>query len=353
MNKSLITLTLLSVLALTGCQEQVPDHQSDLLTVSTYQVGAPVTTQYRVFKGQVVAAEQTPIAFRTTGEILQVLVRAGDRVKQGQLLAKLDDSKQKQALEDAKAKHALALKQHERGKELFERAMISQAELDELTANRQLANAQYQMAKNQMEYTRLVAPFSGTVTDVFKERYERPEIGEPILNLYQDDKVYVQIELSDNVLAKVDPDRQSATYQPKARFSGVEGEFPVRYLEYTSEPDPLSRSYAMWLAMDQISPPILPGTSASVEVDMQAAGITSVDGYQLPMTSLDAGRESGEFFVWKLNQGQVTRVAVKISQINGQGAIISSGITSGDVVVNSNLRKLREGKTVKMVESNQ
>ncbi|NMU82045.1 biotin/lipoyl-binding protein, partial [Vibrio parahaemolyticus] len=90
--------------------------------------------QYRVFKGQVVAAEQTPIAFRTSGEILQVLVRAGDRVKQGQLLVKLDDSKQKQVLEDTKAKHALALKQHERGKELFERAMISQAELDELMA---------------------------------------------------------------------------------------------------------------------------------------------------------------------------------------------------------------------------
>nr|WP_158118380.1 efflux RND transporter periplasmic adaptor subunit [Vibrio cidicii] len=353
MKKSLVTLTLLSVLGLAGCQEQVSDQQSDLLTVSTYQVGTPVKTQYRVFKGQVVAAEQTPIAFRTSGEILQVLVRAGDRVKQGQLLVKLDDSKQKQVLEDTKAKHALALKQHERGKELFERAMISQAELDELMANRQLANAEYQLAKNQMEYTRLLAPFTGTVTDVFKERYERPELGEPILSLYQDDKVYVQIELSDNVLAKVNPDRQLVTYQPKARFSGVEGEFSVHYLEYTSEPDPQSRSYTMWLAMDQISPPILPGTSASIGVDMQAAGITSVDGYQLPMTSLDAGRESGEFFVWKLYQGQVTRVAVKVSQINGQGAIISSGITSGDVVVNSNLRKLREGKTVKMVESNQ
>jgi hypothetical protein len=102
--------------------------------------------------------------------------------------------------------------------------------------------------------------------------------------------------------------------------------------------------------MPQPEQEILPGTSVSVSVDMVAAGITSIDGYNIPMTALQAGSHDGEFFVWKLNGDAVTKVAVTINQVNGEGAIVSSGVAQGDVLVNSSLRKLREGKHVDVVE---
>lgn len=54
-----------------------------------------------------------------------------------------------------------------------------------------------------------------------------------------------------------------------------------------------------------------------------------------------------------MKDGNVTKVPVAVSQVNGQGAIVSSGVSSGDVLVNSNLRKLREGKHVEVVEKGQ
>ncbi|MGI9827583.1 efflux RND transporter periplasmic adaptor subunit [Vibrio vulnificus] len=355
MKRPLLLLSAITLAVLAGCDSQPQSFDEPPLYVSTVSVDAPVKSQYRTFKGQVVPAEQTPIAFRRAGEIQHVLVNAGDLVKQGQMIAKLDDSKEKQAMNDAQAQYNLAIRQLKRGNELYAKRMISNAELDALTASKELAEANFYNATNQLNYTRLFAPFTGKIAEVYKERFERIAIGEPIVSLYQNDKVYVRIELSDNVLALVNPNTQSMDYQPQATFSGVQKTFALNYLEHTSEPNAQTQTYQMYLSMPQPlqQSEILPGTSVSVLVDMAAAGISAIDGYTIPMTALQAGSREGEFFVWKLNGDAVTKVAVAIEQIHGDGAIVSSGVAQGDVLVNSNLRKLREGKHVDVVEKEQ
>ncbi|ELP9497624.1 efflux RND transporter periplasmic adaptor subunit [Vibrio alginolyticus] len=353
MKRSLFTISAIALAVLTGCKNENQAIVEQPLFVSTISVDAPVQSQHRAFKGIVVPAEQTPMAFRRAGEVQHVLVKAGDVVKQGQMIAKLDDSKEKQAVNDAEAQYTLAIRQLKRGEDLHARQMISKAELDELTANKELAEATFYNATNQLNYTRLFAPFAGKVSDVFKERFERVAIGEPVLNLYQNDLVYVRIELSDNVLAMVDPNSDSMSYKPRATFSGIDGRFALDYLEHTSEPNAETQTYEMYLTMPQPKTEILPGTSVSVLVDMVKAGITSIDGYSVPVTALQAGSEGNEFFVWKKEGGIVTRVPVMISQVNGNGAIVSSGVSQGDILINSNLRKLREGKHVDVVENNQ
>ena len=353
MKRSLFTISAIALAVLTGCKNENQAIVEQPLFVSTISVDAPVQSQHRAFKGIVVPAEQTPMAFRRAGEVQHVLVKAGDVVKQGQMIEKLDDSKEKQAVNDAEAQYTLAIRQLKRGEDLHARQMISKAELDELTANKELAEATFYNATNQLNYTRLFAPFAGKVSDVFKERFERVAIGEPVLNLYQNDLVYVRIELSDNVLAMVDPNSDSMSYKPRATFSGIDGRFALDYLEHTSEPNAETQTYEMYLTMPQPKTEILPGTSVSVLVDMVKAGITSIDGYSVPVTALQAGSEGNEFFVWKKEGDIVTRVPVMISQVNGNGAIVSSGVSQGDILINSNLRKLREGKHVDVVENNQ
>ncbi|CAE6938088.1 efflux RND transporter periplasmic adaptor subunit [Vibrio sp. B1FLJ16] len=353
MKRSLFTISAISLALLTGCQGDNQEATDHPLYVSTVSVDSPVKSQFRAFKGLVVPAEQTPIAFRRAGEIQHVLVKSGDVVKQGQMLAKLDDSKEKQAVNDAEAQYNLAIRQLKRGEELHERQMISKAELDELTANKELAEANFHSATNQLNYTRLFAPFSGKVSDVFKERFERVAAGESVLELYQNNLVYVRIELSDNVLAQVNPNSENMSYKPRATFSGVTNSYSLDYLEHTSEPNAETQTYELYLTMPQPEKEILPGTSVSVMVDMVEAGISSIDGYKIPVTALQAGSESHAFSVWKVNGDVVTEVSVNISQVNGEGAIVSSGLNQGDVLANSNLRKLREGKHVEVVEKGQ
>ena len=333
-------------LLLIGCNEEQVKKTQPALYVSSFTVAEPQKNIDLVFKGKVVAAEETPIAFRRAGEVTRVLVKEGQQIKKGQLIATLDESKTKQDLADAKARYDLVKKQLARGKELKARSMVSAAELDELVANEKLLKAQYALAKNQQAYTQLVAPFSGTVGSLDKERFERVEIGEPVISLYQDDKVYVEVDLSDDAIFMAESVETALQYEPNVSFSGVSGEYPMFRLEHRIEPNEDKGSYQIWFAMDQIKPTILPGTTATLRIDANAAGLHTTNGFLLPLTTLESGKEQGEFFVWKVVNGTVERTAVVISQIQGQGALVISGVQEGDQLVNSNLRQMRNKKQV-------
>ncbi|ASI91630.1 efflux RND transporter periplasmic adaptor subunit [Vibrio mediterranei] len=345
MKKSILALGL-AALTLQGCYSDITVRERAPLQVETIEVQKPVEQQYREFRGQVVTAEQTNLAFRIQGEISHLLVKSGQSVKKGQVVAKLDDQKLQQQYRDAQAQFELATKQLRRGAELYSRDMISSSELDELTSNKQLAKAQYQNIQHQIQYTNLKAPFAGVVASVDKERFENVGAGETVVSIYQDDKVYVKISLSDYILASITPQAQKNAYQPRAYFSGVDQSYSMKYLEHSSEPDSQSRAYELWLQMPQPTEKILPGTSVAVNVDMVAAGLSSIQGYQLPMTVLEAGTKQGEFFVWKHAEGVVTKTPVHVDQINSFGVIVDTGVTQGDVLVSSNLRKLRDGEEV-------
>ena len=344
-----MSFAVLSMMVLAGCQEPPQQQITAPLAVSSLTVDQPVTSQYRTFKGQVEAAENTPLAFRVEGELRRVLVKSGQQVKKGDLLAELDADKFEQQRNDAQVQYQLATKQLKRGRELFERKMISKAELDELSANHKLAKVNFNSAERRLGYTRLVAPFNGVVADVPKESFEAVSPGEAVVNLYQDDLLYINIAVSDNVLAMLNPQQANPGYQPMARFGTEPETYPVNYLEHTSELEPQSQTYRMWFEMPQRDPAILPGTSVSLRVDMAEAGLSTLQGYQLPMTAIEAGREAGQFFVWKIDGNQVQKVEVGIGQLNNHGAIVSSGVSEGDHLVTSSLRKLREGMEVSLL----
>ncbi|WP_375748185.1 efflux RND transporter periplasmic adaptor subunit [Vibrio sp. HN007] len=343
----------LAVATLIGCGEEVIERERAPLTVSTFEVQKPLENQYRNFKGTVMPADLTPISFRIEGELESILVKTGQKVKKGELLAKLDDSKLKQQLADSQAQYELAVKQHSRGKDLIKRKMISQSELDELTANRRIAEVNFKVASNNLEYTRLTAPFDGFVSEVPKESFESVTPGETVLNVYRGDVVRVRISISDVVLAAINPDDETREYQIPTRYSGDERDFILKYYEHSSEPSEGSNAFEFWLEMPQVSPPILPGSTANLDVDMLEAGLAVVQGYEVPMTAIDAGEKPGEFFIWKYVDGVVHKQNVDVIKVHSSGAVISQGVKQGDQLVSSSLNKLRNEASVVVVGEEQ
>ncbi|MDA0128567.1 efflux RND transporter periplasmic adaptor subunit [Vibrio sp. MarTm2] len=347
MKFSKLAVLTLTVATLMGCKPEVEHRSKNGMTVETFNVQAPIATQHRSFNGQVVPAELTPLAFRLEGEIIGIMVQEGDHVEKGQVIAMLDDSKHRDNLSDAQARFELALKQFKRGEELHVSKMISKAELDQLQANYKLANAHLGLAQSRISYTRLKAPFSGVVSSVIKQKHEVIQPGESVATVYRSDDVYVKVSVSDSVLAMLRPQVGSRGYKPKATFSGHEGEYEMRYLEHTSELHPESQTYEFWLTMPQVEDEILPGTGAKIAVDLMEAGLQMSQAYQLPITAIEAGEQQREFYVWKLENNKVHRHQITVDQINGKGAVVLDGIKRGDVLVNSSLRKLREGMEIK------
>ncbi|GLO63217.1 membrane protein [Vibrio sp. MACH09] len=348
MKQAMSKLAILTVglVLLQGCKDQAVITDDAPLTVSTFAIEKPIENQFRNFKGQVMPADLTPLSFRIEGELQSIAVRAGQQVKKGQVLAQLDDDKLRQKLTDARVQYELALKQFRRGSDLLKRKMVSQSEYDELTANLRLAEVTFQTAKNNVNYTKLLAPFDGYISDVPKKSFESVSPGEMILSIFRGDVVRVRIAISDTVLSMINPDREVRNYEVKTTYSGDDNQYILSYYEHSSEPAEGSNAFEFWLEMPQVSPAILPGTSASLDVDLLEAGLGTLQGYQVPMTALDAGKNQGEFYVWKVTNNMVNKMPVEIVQINSQGAVVSKGIKVGDQVVNTHLRKLRDNAVV-------
>jgi RND family efflux transporter MFP subunit len=142
--------------------------------------------------GTVRAAQTSQVASQMMGNILEIRVREGDRVQAGQILATLDDSQPRAAVEQAaaavtaaqkevssaEANFALAEATFRRYQQLFDRKSVSPQEFDEIKARYQSAEARRDMARaalaqaeaalaqsrTSLGYSKIHAPFSGVVT---------------------------------------------------------------------------------------------------------------------------------------------------------------------------------------------
>ncbi|MBY5991860.1 efflux RND transporter periplasmic adaptor subunit [Ferrimonas balearica] len=346
-------LLVLALLLMSGCTPQQPPVEAPPMAVEVITVGNSETGQERTFNGQVVAADLTQLAFRIDGKLDQLNVRPGQSVSQGQLLATLVDRTQRQALTDAQAQFTLMDRQFQRASALLAQGSVSQAELDELSANRRLAQANLKAAQAQLRYTQLHAPFDGVIAEVPKERFETLSPGEPVATLYRSDRVDVQIAVPDLLLSQIDPQAQSIGYRPLAQFDGEPSRHTMGYLEHTLELDPQSRAFQLWLSMPSQARPLRPGQPVTVNVDLEAAGLSLPQGHRVPLTALEAAQQPGQFRVWKVSENRVTPVAVRVGAITQQGALVDSGLSIGDTLAVSGLARLSPEMTVNPVPATQ
>ncbi|MHA7834666.1 MAG: biotin/lipoyl-binding protein, partial [Algiphilus sp.] len=102
---------------------------------------APAFPDIRV-TGRLELRDEQRLAFRVPGIVEQVAVRAGDRIEQGQLLARLDTTEVDAAVEQAEAAADKALRDLERGRRLRAESVITQQQLDDLETAYEVARAQ-------------------------------------------------------------------------------------------------------------------------------------------------------------------------------------------------------------------
>jgi hypothetical protein len=95
------------------------------------------------------------------------------------------------------------------------------------------------------------------------------------------------------------------------------------------------------------------GLPATITIDLQEAGFSTETGLLVPLTALQAGGQENAFKVWRYENGLVTPVAVQVGRVTQDGALISSGLVAGDLVVNSGLSRLSVGQAVDIQQPNQ
>ncbi len=347
-------LTLATLLGLAGCSDNnAAVATSDVVRpAKIFQVTDSALTTMRNFPAEVEANEDSKLAFRVGGQVSEFLIRPGNEVEKGQLLARLDPRDFKLTLDDRQARYELAKSQFERSEAMLERQLISQSSFDQAKSELQVALASLNVAKAELEYTYLRAPFAGSVAKVLVEKHENIQAKQTILVLQTRDQVDVSIQMPENIISRI---KKDTGYQPTVTFDSYPDQpFPVTMKEWDTQPDSSTLTYKVVFSLpnpDSVN--VLPGMGANVRIDLSKVTDISDTTLMLPLGAVFAAEDKplsdGVSYVWKVDPQsmEVHRAEVAIGEIKEQGIEIFSGIQAGDQVVAVGVHALHEGQKVR------
>lgn len=320
--------------------------------VKLFQVTDQHAASLRQFPAVVEPTKWANLTFRVSGKLIELSGRPSNNVQRGELLARLDDTDFILRLDQASARFELAQAQFDRAKMLIEQKLVSQAQFDETKAQLQVAKADYSAAKTALSYTRLEAPFAGTVSRLLVENHENVAAQQPIMELQVRDHVDVVIQVPEDVISKV---RSESDYQPEVVFDSHPAyRYRAKLREWDSRADLSTNSYKVVFSMktpEEFN--VLSGMTANVIVDMSQISRVSNLALYVPATAIfmpdveDLASQKSYVWLYDKQQGIVTQQLVTIGELTNAGVAITSGIKVGDTIVSAGVQQLTEGQQVR------
>ncbi len=347
-----------AMLLLTACSDEPAPATETPRPVKLFTVADPSATQIREFPGRLKSPEEAQLSFRIGGELKRLLVREGQTVNAGELIAELDNTDHELRLKDRQATYELSRSQLERIKQLVDRQMVSRAEYEERQAQFNQAEAALNLARQDLTYTRLTAPFAGVVARSHVERFQVVQPNQAIITLFSGESMDVVFQLPENLVSSLRTTTAPETYKPKVRMENLPGiELDAVYKEHASQADPQTLTYQVTLS---IQPPpgvvMLPGMSATVLVDFARLRTDDTLPLTVPVEAVFSPDTSGadRRQVWVIAEGEngltVTARDVKVGQLTRNGIDIIEGLAPGEVIVAAGGAELAEGNRVRAWE---
>ena len=339
----------LSLLAACDSGKPVVDEEPLLRPVKTVVVEAAASGPYREFTAVVDASQKVDLAFKVSGSINQLPIKAGDNVTEGQLLAKLDDTDFKVQLSEAQSSYDKASSDFKRATDLIKTNSISQADFDQLKAQFNSAAAQLENAENRLEYTELRATYDGIIAQRYVENFQEINALSPIVALHDIDNINFKVDVPESVLINVKPD--SAPPEVKASFASIPDQtFDLTFKEISTQADDVTKTYQVVFTMPTPQThTILPGMSARVRV-YKAETTEATAEYFVPTQSVLKDSKGNYIYTVTANgdgTGTVHRQEVTIGDITAWGIEVYTGVENGQHVITAGMSKVSDGLKVK------
>lgn len=354
--KSLITLfSTLLIINLTACSSDNNETKGKTIRpAKIIVIGNPLTGAQRTYPGEVEAGDRSEQAFRVGGELVKLPAKAGLKVKQGQLLAQLDPSDFQLRVDEQQARFDLVKVQYERTDKLVKQQLIPRSDFDKAKSNLLTAKADLRLARANLSYTQLHAPFDGVISRVNVKNHENLQQNEIVLIIQTTDNIDITFNLSENIISKLKRGSKKIAH-PKVIFDSYPDKtYETNVKEFDSESDPQTRSYKVTLTMPAPEEFIaLPGMSVSVHLDFSQLVETNSTMITIPVEAVfspeDKKLKTRTHMVWQVNPDtmQAHGTEVNIGQINSQGIEIVSGLQSGDQIITAGVNFIKEGQTIK------
>ena len=370
-----LPVLLFLLLFLMSCEEKSIETVKKIRPIKYAKIERSTGVETHTFSGVAKAQNETNLSFKVGGTLGAVMVKLGDRVKKGQLIATIDPadyniqtnqaiSQKEGSVANAKAAETQLINAqatYDRVAKLYENNSVSLSEYQQAKAALDAAQAQYdaantqinaadqqlQAADNQVSYTRLVSPMTGVITAVQVEANEVVNSGMVIATVSAVGRPEVEVGVPEIFINKIKSGQEVNITLPSApgqQFKGV-----VDQVAYASGNAP---TYPVIVEIDKSAEQIRPGMAANVAFLFPKNGITASSKMIVPIEAV--GKDNAGNFAFVLNQKEngvyvAEKKIITIGSLIPEGFELISGLNEGDIVATAGLKSLMNGVEVKLL----
>jgi len=348
---------------MSACSQEAPKPTERIRAIKTITVAEKTSGPVRKFSGVVEAVDSSPIAFEVSGNVEEVRVKVGERMKKGQVLATLDKRTFRldvQAAEAAVERAKVQLADKKNDLDRFQRiskmdaGAVSQSSLDKSKAaydsalkNVKYARSQVKLAKRDLEKTILVAPFNGIIGEKYVDPFQEVKRGERLFILFSEKAMEVFVQIPETVIRHIHLDLPA-----EIRFPTLPGRNYKGVVSEISSVAGTANAFPVKMVVVDAGDKIRPGMTA--EVTLMLPGNDQKTGYLLPLSAIAKGGDaSNEYvFIFDSKTSTVKKTPITGAGVRGNRVGVTEGVKAGDIVAVAGVSFLEDGQKVKLMKGN-
>ena len=308
-------------------------------TIGVSEVTTGMFRHYIDLQGKVDADESVTATSKMPGALKRVYVKNGAEVRQGQLLAEIEDNIFQKSLAELEGQLATATDIYNRQKGLWDQKIGTEVALIQAKNSKEGLERSIATLKENMGQTKIYAPTSGTVDLVLLKQGQMISPGMPLCNILNLTNLKVKGEVTEAYAAKVRKGDQVQVF-----FPDLKKEISTRVTYVSKTINPMTRTFVVECALPKTN-----DYRANQIAVMKIVDYQSPNAITIPVNVIQTA-EDGEFVMIAEKTGDKSAIAKKApikqgSNYNGQVEILS-GLKKGDWVISTGFQDVNNGETV-------
>jgi RND family efflux transporter MFP subunit len=324
---------------LMGCDKSHPPGAPPSLpavSLQTQRIEAKSRVATEEVVGTVRAKLRSVIEAKVSGKIEKLLVAPGQKVRQGELLARIEAREVQARLDQALAVRQQAESDLKRAALLLDQKILAQSEYDSAQSKFRVADATVTERRNHVGYTQVTAPFDGVITRKLSDRGDLAVPGKALLEMEDSTTLRLEADVPEAVMGKL-----NLGDKLPVRMAALQAELDGVISEISPAADPNSRTFLVKLDL-----PATTGLRAG-QFGRVAMPIGETSAVRVPASAVIQRGQMELVFIVNDSDSKARLRIVKAGKRLGSEVELVSGVSAGERIVVERVFELKDGQPVK------
>ena len=339
--KEIYYIFILALLFLGSCTKQDNSQREQApIKVKTMVVAPQENGAVSRYVGTIEPAHSTPLSLQTTGRVVEIAVKNGQRVTQGQTILAVDNTQALNALRTAEASLRHAQDGFDRVSKVHDKGVVSDQKMVEIESQLAQARSLYEAAQQQLKECTLTAPCEGVIDGLNMVVGQTVLPGTTLCTILDMRAYSVRFTVPEAEMVKVKGERLKV--KGEVEVNSVDATFPIEVKETGITANPLTHTYEVVADVKGGANELMSGMVAVVKVKGERLKVKG--DIVIPAQCVLLKPEGAT--VWVVEDGKASRRLVTVDGYQADGVRVTEGLQEGDILISEGYQKLYNGCAV-------